>query len=188
MSERTRESGSEASGSDYRQGNGDGRQEQGASGVVGAIREQASTLRDRVSDTVSSVAEDQKKRAAGGVHDAAQATREAARRLQENDQGWMASIVGSAADVLNDFSDTLRQSDFRTLYERVERFAQEQPVMFAAGAFAAGMILARTTRLGMDAGSTASGPSRGASTSTTYGGPSTSYAGPTSFTEAGREC
>ena len=162
-------------GTEYRPGNGDGRP-----GVVDALRDQASNLRDQVSETVCSVADDQKNRAAEGVHSAAQATRAAARRLEGSNQSWMAGIAESAAGVLNDFSDTLRQSDFRSLYERVERFAREQPVLFAAGAFAVGMVLARTTHAGWE--STPPGMSSG---STAYGG-SGSYSGPESYSEAGR--
>jgi len=183
MSDRT---GSESQ-SEYRPGNGNGRPMHASADVVDTIRERASHLRDQVSDTVSSVAEDQKNRAAEGVQSAAEATREAARRLEGSNQSWMAGIVESAADVLNDFSDTLRQSDFRSLYDRVDRFAREQPVLFAAGAFAFGMVLARTTRAGWE---NVSPQSEMGSGTTSYGatsdGGSESYAGPESYMEAGR--
>jgi hypothetical protein len=190
MSERT---GSEFQnkGSEYRPGNGDGRPAQAASDVVDTIREGASNLRDQVSDTVSSVADDQKNRAAEGVRSAAEATREAARRLEGSNQSWMAGVVESAAEVLSDFSDTIRHSDFRSLYDRVERFSRDQPVLFAAGAFAVGMVLARTTRAGLESTSSQSGMS-GATGATQYspaaaaGGPG-SYSGPESYSEAGRE-
>jgi len=107
----------------------------------------------------------------------------------------MAGVVESAADVLNDFSETLRQSDFRSLYERVERFAGEQPVLFAAGAFAVGMVLARTTRAGFETVSSQPGMGSGMSSATggttssrgttSYSG-SGSYTGPESYSEAGR--
>ena len=150
MSGRTPGSNSQATGSEDCSANGDRRPMHGGSDIAAAIREQASDLRERISDTVSSVAEDQKNRGAEGVHNAAEATHEAARRLQGSNQSWMAGIVEPAADVLSDFSDTLRQSDFRSPYELLERFAREQPVVFAVGTFAAGLVLARTTRLGME--------------------------------------
>jgi hypothetical protein len=181
MSDRTPGSKSKTTGSEDRSANGDGRPMHGGSDIAGAIREQASNLRERISDTVSSVAEEQKKRAAEGVHSAAEATHEAARRLQGSNQSWMAGIVESAADVLNDFSETLRQSEFRSLYERLERFAREQPVVFAVGTFAAGMVLARTTRLGMETGM-AQPKTNGGSTASTSG------TGEAGYTGAGREC
>ena len=128
--------------SEFQRGNGDGR------GAAHTVSETAADLRDQLRDTVSDIAHEKKDSAAEGMHRAADATREAARRI-EGDQAWMAGLVDRVADALDGLSDTLRRSDFRGMMDRTERFAREQPVLFAGAAFAIGLLLARATRAGM---------------------------------------
>lgn len=129
--------------SEFRPGNGDGRRE-----PLQSVSEAAANLRDQVTDAVSDIAREKKDGAAEGMHRAADATREAARKM-EGDQAWMAGLVDRVAEALDDLSDSLRRSDFRSMLDRTEHFAREQPILFAGAAFGIGLLLARATRAGM---------------------------------------
>lgn len=155
----------QSTASDFQSGNGDGRDD-----PMDAASEAAAKLRDQVGETVSSVVRDQKERAAEGVQRTADTAHDAARRMQD-DSPWMAGVIDGAADALNGLSHSIRQSDFRALLDRAERFAREQPLLFVGAAFAAGMLLARATRASLRSpNNNTAGRSAGAPSSTETSG------------------
>ena len=98
--------------------------------------------------------EAQRPRAADTAQHAADAAREAARKLK-GEEAWMAGLVEQGADRLSDFAQTLRNNDLRSLLSSVEEFARRQPVLFTMGAAALGFALTRTVGLAAQGGSRA---------------------------------
>lgn len=95
-----------------------------------ALKEGEAATRDRVAD---------------GLGHAAEAARSAARHL-EHDETWAAGLIGRAADGLADVADTLRRNDLRTLLDRAENVARQQPVLFTGASMVLGFALIRAAR------------------------------------------
>ena len=72
----------------------------------------------------------------------ASAAHKAADALEEKSSG-VAGLVHEAADGLDRLSADLRERDVSEIYDSVHDFARRQPLVFVAGSFAAGMLLAR---------------------------------------------
>ena len=105
----------------------------------------AAGLRNEAREALEKGAETTRDRLADGIDHAAEAARNAARHL-EHDETWAAGLIGQAADGLADFADTLRRNDLRTLLDRAENIARQQPVLFTGASMVLGFALVRAAR------------------------------------------
>jgi ElaB/YqjD/DUF883 family membrane-anchored ribosome-binding protein len=110
-----------------------------------AAKEQASAAVAPIRDNARSVVEEQKERGASRIDDLAQALNNAAQALDE-EIPQAATYVHSAADQLGKASSLLRDNSIEDLIKKATEFAEERPVVFVAGAVAAGFLLARLLR------------------------------------------
>jgi hypothetical protein len=112
-------------------------QEDDAAAPVGespAAHRIADDIRERMSSLQPNAAE--------GVEHAADAVRQAAGGLRDQ-EAWLAPIVEQGADKLSELAQTLRTNDPQALLSKTEQFARRQPVLFTGAAMAIGFALAR---------------------------------------------
>ena len=107
-----------------------------ASGVVGAVQQQAVSRLDK-----------QKEHAADELASVAGTVRQMGDQLKQPEHGAVAQYAAHygdvAADQLQQISGYLRQHDAKQLVSEVESFARREPVLFTGGAFVLGLIGAR---------------------------------------------
>ncbi|WP_146208837.1 hypothetical protein [Azospirillum sp. TSO22-1] len=87
--------------------------------------------------------EQQSHRAADQIGSVAQALHQAAQQLEEENNGTAARYTVMAADRVEQFADTLRNSTVDDLVGQVESFARRQPEVFLGAAFGVGFLFAR---------------------------------------------
>lgn len=97
---------------------------------------------DRITDDVRERMSSLRPDAAEGIEHAADAARQAAGSLRDQ-EAWLARMVDQGADKLSEFAQTLRTNDPQALLSKTEQFARRQPVLFAGAAMAIGFALAR---------------------------------------------
>ena len=97
---------------------------------------------DRIADDIRERMSSLRPGAAEGVENAADAAREAAGRLRD-EEAWLARLVDQGADKLSTLAQTLRTNDPQALLAKTEEFARRQPVLFTGAAIALGFVLAR---------------------------------------------
>ena len=102
-------------------------------------------LQDEARETLEESEAAARDRVAEGLGNAAEAARSAARSL-EHDETWAAGLIGRAADGLADVADTLRRNDLRSLLDRAENVARQQPVLFTGASMVLGFALIRAAR------------------------------------------
>jgi ElaB/YqjD/DUF883 family membrane-anchored ribosome-binding protein len=112
-------------------------------------REDGAVIADGDNPTTHRITDDIRERmaslqpnAAEGVEHAADAAREAARSLRDQ-EAWLARMIGQGADRLSEFAGTLRTNEPQALLGKAEEFARRQPVLFTGAAMAIGFALAR---------------------------------------------
>jgi len=130
----------------------------GSTGGTGGTGEQiadkagqvASQAKDALGDTVGKVRDQaisqvdaQKSRATNALGSIAQAVRQTAENLRQQDQAPIAGYAESAADQIERFSTYLNNRDMADMSIEVQRFARRQPAIFLGGALLAGMLAAR---------------------------------------------
>lgn len=98
---------------------------------------------DRVKERATAQLSAQKDRATDGLGSVAQAVRQSAEPLRQNQQDTIAQYVEKAADQLEQFSSRLRERNLGDLVNDAQQLARRQPALFIAGAFAVGVIGAR---------------------------------------------
>ncbi|WBU55700.1 hypothetical protein [Paracoccus sediminicola] len=89
------------------------------------------------------ILDDQKRGLAEQVNSVAKATRSAAEKLREENQGVIAGWIESAADGAETAAGNLRDRDLGDIYGQVTDFARRQPAVFIAGAALLGFAAAR---------------------------------------------
>jgi hypothetical protein len=122
---------------------------------------------DRVRSTATQQLSNQKERATNGLGGVAQAVRQTAQPLRDNQQDVIAQYAEKAADQIERLSAQLRDKDVSELVSDAQRFARRQPAVFIGAAFALGIVTARFLK---SSGSAATTHSRGNSTPYTSGG------------------
>jgi hypothetical protein len=99
-------------------------------------------MADQLKDQAESAAARQKSMGADYLESFAQATQRAAGEF-ENDLPQAAQYIRHASEQIQDFADTVRESDPRELLHDVQSFARRQPTLFFGGAIVAGFIALR---------------------------------------------
>jgi hypothetical protein len=104
-------------------------------------------LMDQAKDQVSSRLDMGKDFVAEAMTDVAQALRQAGKHLrEEGSQPTVAQYADRGAEQVESIGTYLRKHDSAQLVTDVERFARRQPMVFAGGAFALGMLAVRFFR------------------------------------------
>lgn len=153
-------------------------QNQSAADSLRAGREHAV---DEAKAMMRDAAESQKKRAADGLGEVAQALHETARHLGPSDSSVTARYADMAAEQVERMAQFLRSSDWKDMAGDAERFARRQPALFLGGAMAAGFVLARFLKSSGEATATRVPKAAEASATSAYSGtgaPSSPYATP----------
>jgi len=113
-----------------------------AQDMAGDVKETASHLTDSAKDTASSKVSGQKDRAVDGINQLTSAITQVGDQMRDQNP-TIASFADSAAERLNQFSQTLDTRDVDELLDEVQQFARRQPALFLGGAFALGLLGAR---------------------------------------------
>ena len=127
---------------------------QSADHVVEGAKQKADELKEQTKQAAAdaaadakqqarSFAEERKDEAADRVDGVANALRNAAGSLDDQDQTAMAGYARQAASGLEQVSNAISNRSLDDLVETVEDFARRQPVAFLGGAALAGFVMAR---------------------------------------------
>ena len=116
---------------------------EGAKQKANEVKEQTKQAAADAKQHACSFAEEQKDEAADRVDGVADALRNAAGSLDDQDQTVMAGYARQAASGLDQVSNAISNRSLDDLFETVEDFAKRQPVAFVGGAALAGFVLAR---------------------------------------------
>lgn len=134
-------------------------------GAVGqAAQRQAGRLGEQMRDAAESLLDEQKERMADAVHGLADALRHAADTLERDDKAAVARYADQAAEQIDRFSTTMREQHLKDMVASTESFARRQPVLFVAGAVAAGFVVGRLLTRSSESGPSAPAPTAYATT------------------------
>jgi len=116
-----------------------------ATGAAGATDsgQQASGILHQVRQKAASQLNDQKARATDSLGSVADAVRQSTRQLRDQQFDTVAQVVERAADQIERLSNHLRERDLNELVAEAQQFARQQPAMFIGSSFAAGLLAAR---------------------------------------------
>jgi hypothetical protein len=120
-------------------------QAQQADGMTDQAGQVAGQVKDQVKEQASAKLSDQKGRAAEGLSSVATMVSQFGDQVREQNP-TMAGFVDTAADRLREFSTHIDQHELTELMDDVERYARRNPMLFAGGAFALGLLGARFLR------------------------------------------
>ena len=145
---------------------------QEAAGRMMGGDEQSAPVMDQAAEQVTSRLDMGKDYVAESVTGVAQALRQTGQHLREDGaQPALATYADRGAEQVERFGGYLRQRDTGQIVTDLEGFARRQPMVFAGGAFALGMLAVRFLRSGgqpqQSSASGASAPSYGASSAGT---------------------
>jgi len=100
-------------------------------------------LMDRVRESASSQLGAQKDRATEGIGSVAQAVRQSTQQLRDQQHDTIAQYVEQAADRLEQFATTLKDTNVGDLARQAQDLARRRPAIFIGAAFAVGLCAAR---------------------------------------------
>jgi hypothetical protein len=145
--------------------------QEAASRMMGG-EEQGAPVRDQATEQVTSRLDMGKDYLAESVTGVAQALRQTGQHLREDGaQPALATYADRGAEQVERFGGYLRQRDTGQIVTDLEGFARRQPMVFAGGAFALGMLAVRFLRSGgqpqQPSARGSSSPSYGASSAST---------------------
>lgn len=112
-------------------------------------KQEAARLGDKAKQHAEGYADEKKNEAGERIGTLASSLRALADKL-ENEEQWLAGYVSSAADQLDDFSNTVRNREVGEILQDVESFARRQPTLFLAGAAAIGFAAGRFMKASSD--------------------------------------
>ncbi|MGP1397958.1 MAG: hypothetical protein ACTS3R_20825 [Inquilinaceae bacterium] len=112
-------------------------------------KQEAARLGNKAKQQAEGYADEKKNEAGERIGTLASSLRASADKL-ENEERWLAGYVSSAADQLDDFSNTVRNRDVAEILQDVEGFARRQPALFLAGAAAIGFAAGRFMKASSD--------------------------------------
>ena len=137
-------------------GNGAGGANAGGANAGGA-NESIATAAGQIREGIGSQAEVQKDQVADRASRIADAVRDAARGMPQQD-AWVAGLIERGAGELASLAETVRRNDLRSLLNHAEEFARKQPALFAGAAAVLGFALTRAARAGVAAAAAQSDP------------------------------
>jgi ElaB/YqjD/DUF883 family membrane-anchored ribosome-binding protein len=137
--------GTSGSSDDTGEGPGDG------GGVVGQIRNQASTLRDQAGGRVRDFAEGGKTRASDALEELSHVVADTADSIDERLGGEYGEYARRASDAVSGFADTLRRKEVDEIYDDVRSAVRKSPVVAIGIAAVVGFTLVRLVKAGISA-------------------------------------
>jgi len=105
--------------------------------------QQASGILHQVRQKAASQLNEQKARATDSLGSVADAVRQSTQQLRDQQFDTVAQVVERAADQIERLSSHLRDRDLNQLVTDAQQFARQQPAMFIGSSFAAGILAAR---------------------------------------------
>jgi hypothetical protein len=105
--------------------------------------QQASGILHQVRQKAATQLNEQKARATDSLGSVADAVRQSTRQLRDQQFDTVAQVVERAADQIERLSNHLRDRDLNELVAEAQQFARQQPAMFIGSSFAAGLLAAR---------------------------------------------
>jgi hypothetical protein len=111
--------------------------------TIDSAKEQTQALWRDAKEGARSMLDEQKRSAASGIGDLADALRTSARNLNRTEQATVARLAQSAADGLDHLSGALERRDLDGWVREAETFARRRPIAFFGAAMAAGFIAVR---------------------------------------------
>lgn len=134
---------------------------QGAFNKAGeTARQQASALRDQAADRARSYAADGKERASGALDQFADLLEDAANQIDERLGRTYGGYAHDAAGQVHSLADYVRDSDVDDLVDDAREFVRKSPGVAIGIAAAAGFVLARIVRSGIEEARTLGTPPR----------------------------
>lgn len=109
--------------------------------IAGVAVEQGRTFLESTRDQATDFVDRRKSDAAQSVADLANSLRESGKSLGERPN--IQALIGSAADGLDQFADTIRSRSFNDIFNDVEVVMRRRPAAVAATTLVAGFLLAR---------------------------------------------
>jgi len=122
---------------------------QGDGGVVGQLKEQASTLRGQAAGRVRDFAEGGKARASDALVDLSKVVNDTADSIDERLGGEYGDYARRASDAVSDFAETLRSKDVDELYGQVTEAVRKSPAVAVGIAAVVGFTLVRLVKAGL---------------------------------------
>ena len=108
-----------------------------------SAQEQTQALWRDAKEGARSMLDEQKRSAASGICNLAEALRTSARNLSGAEQATVARLARSAADGLDQLSGAIERRDLDGWVREAETFARRRPVAFFGAAVAAGFLAVR---------------------------------------------
>ncbi|MGZ8998770.1 MAG: hypothetical protein ACXW2T_07940, partial [Allosphingosinicella sp.] len=128
-----------------------GTSEQGGDGVVGQLKEQASSLRGQAAGRVREFAEGGKARASDALDDLSKVVSDTADSIDERLGGDYGDYARRASDAVSSFAGTLRSKDVDELYGQVTKAVSKSPAVAVGIAAVVGFTLVRLVKAGLAA-------------------------------------
>ena len=118
-------------------------------GVVGQLKEQASSLRGQAAGRVREFAEGGKARASDALDDLSKVVSDTADSIDERLGGEYGDYARKASDAVSNFAGTLRSKDVDELYGQVTKAVQKSPAIAVGIAAVVGFTLVRLVKAGL---------------------------------------
>jgi ElaB/YqjD/DUF883 family membrane-anchored ribosome-binding protein len=128
-------------------------------GVVGQLKEQASSLRGQAAGRVREFAEGGKARASDALDDLSKVVSDTADSIDERLGGDYGDYARRASDAVSNFAGTLRSKDVDELYGQVTEAVRKSPAVAVGIAAVVGFTLVRLVKAGLDDNDTGNGNS-----------------------------
>lgn len=118
-------------------------------GVVGQLKEQASSLRGQAAGRVREFAEGGKARASDALDDLSKVVSDTADSIDERLGGEYGDYARRASDAVSNFAGTLRSKDVDELYGQVTDAVRKSPAVAVGIAAVVGFTLVRLVKAGL---------------------------------------
>jgi alanyl-tRNA synthetase len=141
------------------------------------LKGQAAEAREALTSKVETTASQQKQVVANEMNKFSEAVRRAAEQLRQEERSTAAGYTTDLANAINNWAETLRETNFQDAVNSLNRTAREHPVAFFGAAMLAGIAAGRLLRVTASEphrryGEHGGGSAAGARTQTShYGGP-----------------
>lgn len=116
--------------------------------AIGAVKQEALSLRGQATDKARQFAIDGKERATGALDDVVRMITDAADTVDDKVGAQYGDYARRAAETVSGFADTLRERDVDDLFEEANAFVRRSPAVAIGIAATLGFALARLVKAG----------------------------------------
>lgn len=121
--------------------------QQASSKAAHELRDKAEEARDVLASKVQTVASEQKLVISDEMARFSRAIGQAAEQLRNDQRPTAASYTADVANLVNEWADTFRETEFADAMASVQRSARQHPFAFVGGAVMAGLAAGRLLRV-----------------------------------------